>query len=946
MRPTVTRRHLWVSFLCALASAPAVVSAQDTPSVPPPAAEPVPVDSLVTLGALPNGIRYYIRENQRPQSRAELRLVVNAGSVLEDTDQLGVAHVVEHMAFNGTANFPKQALIDYLEGIGMRFGPEVNAYTSFDETVYMLTVPTDSGEVLETAFQVLRDWATNLLLDPEEIELERGVVLEEWRLGRGASARMRDKQLPVVFRGSRYAERLPIGTRPALESFEHEAVERFYRDWYRPDLMAVVAVGDFDGAEVEILVREHFEDVPPAEEPRPREIFAVPDHEDTLYAVATDPEATQTQVGVLFKREVEPQGTHGAYRRSLVESLYDLMFNRRLFELTQKADPPFLGAFAGGGSFVRSKDVYSLAALVADGKVLPGLAALLTEAERVARFGFTETELDRVKRELLRGMEQAHAEREKTNSVAYASEYARHFLSDEPIPGIPYEFLLAQTYLPTVRLDEVNRLARSWITDHNRVVTVSAPEKAEVLVPEASALTGVFASVAAAVIEPYEDLVADAPLVGQPPSPGAIVEEEVVEEVGVTIWRLTNGVRILLKPTDFKDDQVLFRAWSPGGSSLAPDDAYLPAVTASSAVGMSGVGEFSLVDLQKVLADKAVRVSPYISSLYEGLSGSASPQDLETLVQLIYLYVTAPRTDPDAFQAYRARLEAFLENRSRSPDAAFQDTVQVTLAQYHPRALPMTSERLAELDLDASMAFYRERFADAGDFTFVFVGSFEMDAMRPLVTTYLGGLPSTGRAETWRDEGIDPPEGVVRRTVMRGVEPKSQTVIVFTGTMEDTRENRYALSSLGEVLRIRLRERLREELSGTYGVSVSASSSRYPDEEYAVRIGFGSDPERVDELAAVVFAQIDSLQQVGPAAEELDKVREIQRRDRERNLEENGYWLGQLVSYDQLGLDVRDILTYEQLIDSLAAEVVRSAARQHLRQDNYVLVTLYPEQTN
>ncbi len=940
--------RLPVSLLCTIAAAPAVLSAQDSVPAPAPplADEPVPVDSLVTVGTLPNGVRYYIRENRRPQDRAELRLVVNAGSVLEDGDQLGVAHLVEHMAFNGTVNFPKQALIDYLEGIGMRFGPEVNAYTGFDETVYMLTVPTDSGDVLRRAFQVLRDWATNLLLDPTEIELERGVVLEEWRLGRGASARMRDRQLPVIFRGSRYAERLPIGTRESLEGLGYDAVERYYRDWYRPDLMAVIAVGDFDGTEIEALVREHFGGVVTADEPRHREVFTVPDHEETLYAVATDPEATQTQVGVLFKREVEPRGTHGAYRQLLVERLYDAMFNQRLFELTQKADPPFLGAFAGGGSFVRSKDVYNLGALVAEGEVLPGLEALLTEAERVARFGFTETELERAKRELLRGMEQAHAEREKTNSVAYASEYTRNFLSDEPIPGIAYEFRLAQAYVPTVRLDEVNRLARSWITDQNRVVTLTAPEKENSPAPATTALAAVFDAVAAAVIQPYEDLVADAPLVAQPPTAGAILEEETVEEIGLTIWRLANGVRILLKPTEFKDDQVLFRAWSPGGSSLAADDAYLPAVTASSAVSVGGVGVFSLVDLEKVLAGKAVRVSPYISSLYEGLSGSASPQDLETLFQLAYLYVTAPRADPEAFESYRSRARAFLENRIRSPEAAFQDTVQVTLAQHHPRAMPLTAERLEALDLEASMAFYKDRFADTGDFTFVFVGSFEIDSMRPLVTTYLGGLPSIGREETWRNEGIEPPQGVVRRTVRRGVEPKSQTVIVFTGTMETTRENRYALSSLGEVLRIRLRERLREELSGTYGVSVRASSSRYPDEEYSVRIGFGSDPERVDELSTVVFAQIDSLQHVGPTPEELDKVREIQRRDRETNLEENGYWLGQLVSYDQLGLDFGDILTYEQLIDDLTAEVVQTAARDHLRQDNYVLVTLYPEQTN
>jgi zinc protease len=938
-------RATWAVVVGLVAGLPAAGFTQDLPPVPPPD-QRLPVDSLVRVGTLANGIRYYIRENARPQGRAELRLAVNAGSVLEDDDQLGVAHFVEHMAFNGTANFPKQALIDYLEGIGMRFGPEVNAYTSFDETVYMLTVPTDSAEVLATGFQVLRDWATALLLDPEEVELERGVVLEEWRLGRGASARMRDRQLPVIFHGSRYADRLPIGTRPSLESFGYDAVERFYREWYRPDLMAIAAVGDFDADRIQDLVHDYFAEVPPVDRPRRRTVYPVPDHEETLFAVATDPEATQTQVGVLFKRDPEPNGTHGQYRRSLAEALYDAMFNQRLFELTQRADPPYLGAFAGTGSFVRSKDVYSLAALVAEGEAGSGLAALLTEAERVARHGFTETELDRAKRELIRGLEQAYAEREKTNSAAYSAEYVRHFLSDEPIPGIAYELRLARAYVPGIQLAEVNALARQWITERNRVVTVGAPENAAVGTPSDSALAAVFAAVDAASIEPYEDTVINVPLVAQPPQPAAIVEEAAVGEIDLTIWRLANGVRVLLKPTTFKDDQILFRAWSPGGTSLAADTAYLPAVTAAAAVSMSGVGELSLVDLQKVLADKAVSASPYISSLYEGLSGSASPEDVEVLFQLIYLYATAPRADPEAFQSYRTRMQAFLENRSRSPEAAFQDTLQVTLTQYHPRALPMTAERMAQLDLDASMAFYRDRFADAGDFTFVFVGAFDVAALRPLVRRYLGALPSGGRVESWRDPGIDAPAGVLRRSVHRGLEPKSQSALVFTGTMDYTRENRYALASLGEVLRIRLRERLREDLAGTYGVSVGATSSRYPEEEYAVRIGFGSDPERVEELTAAVFAQIDSVVAFGPTPDELDKVREIQRRERETNLEENGYWLGQLVSYDQLGLDFREILTYERLIDGLDADVVRQAAVRHLRQDNYVLVTLYPETVN
>ncbi len=452
-----------------------------------------------------------------------------------------------------------------------------------------------------------------------------------------------------------------------------------------------------------------------------------------------------------------------------------------------------------------------------------------------------------------------------------------------------------------------------------------------------------FAKVEAKEIAAYVDAVTEAPLVAEIPEAAAIVREAVIEEVGLTVWQLANGVRVLLKPTDFKNDEVVFQAWSPGGTSLASDADYVPAMTATEAVGAGGVGAFSVVELQKRLADKAVRASPYISSLWEGISGQASPQDLETAFQLIYLHFTAPRRDSTAFLAYQTRMRAFLENFKASPEAAFFDTLSVILAQHHPRARPMTSETFEAMDLDKSLTFYRDRFADASDFTFVFVGAFDLETIRPLVQAYLGGLPSLEREETWRDEGIDPPTGIVKRAVYRGVEPKSLTQIVFTGAFEDTRDNRHALRSLAETMQIRLRERLREDLGGTYSVRVSSGRSRFPDQEYTVRVNFGSAPDRVEELVAVVFQQIDSLKSVGPTQADIEKVAEMQRRSRETNLEENGYWLFQIAAFEQIGLDVREILTYERLIDALTPSTVQEAARQWLRTDNYVRVSLYPE---
>ncbi|MFQ5888678.1 MAG: M16 family metallopeptidase [Gemmatimonadota bacterium] len=903
----------------------------------------LPVDPDILTGVLDNGVRYYVRRNVRPEARAELRLVVNAGSVLEDEDQLGLAHFVEHMAFNGTERYPRQALVKYLESIGMRFGADLNAFTSFDETVYMLTVPTDSAGLLERAIDILTEWAGRQAFDAEEIDRERGVVIEEWRLGRGAFARMLDEQLPIILKDSRYAERLPIGKKEVLEGFDHATLRRYYADWYRPELMAVVAVGDFDPERVEAVIRESFAALEPRPDPRARELFEVPDHAEPLFAIATDPEAPTTSVSVYYKQPMRIMRTVGDYRRSLVEDLFNGMLNRRLEEIVRRQDPPFLTASSGQGRLVRSKEVYALGAAVEEGGVARGLAALLAEAERVDRHGFTASEFERAKRNLIRSWERAYAEREKMNSTVFASEFVRAYLEEEPVPGIAYEFQLVKRLIPGIVLDEVNRLAREWITRENRVVVVSAPEKAESPVPSEAELADMFDSVADAAIEPYVDEVTDLPLVAAAPPPARIAEERSIEEIGVTEWRLSNGVRIFLKPTDFKDDQILFRAYSPGGSSLAPDEEYVPASTAATVIAQGGVGEFDRVALEKKLTGKAVQVRPIIGELREGLSGSASPQDIESLFQLVYLYFTAPRADTAAFTSFRQRVRAFVENRGASPEAVFQDTVTVTLAQHHLRARPLTPELVDEMDLGESFNFYLDRFADASDFTFVFAGSFDPDSLRPLVRTYLGGLPSAAREERWRDVGIDPPVGVVKKTVRKGLEPKSQTVIVFTGPFEFSRESAFALGAMAEALDIVLRETLREQLGGTYGVQVGASATGEPKPRYSLRIAYGADPQRLAALAEVAFEQIARMAERGPPEDVLGRVKEQLRRGRETAERTNGFWVSQIGNYDRNGWDLGSITAYGDLVDALTVERVAEMARL-LRPDNYVQVSLYPEE--
>lgn len=923
---------------------PSVAAGRDTAGLLPSLDSLLPVDSSVTIGKLPNGLRYYIRVNHEPRNRAELRLVVNAGSILEDSSQRGVAHFVEHMAFNGTTHFARQQLVDYLESTGVRFGADLNASTSFDETIYQLTVPTDSAGLLSRGIQVLEDWAHGLTFDPAEIDRERGVVIEEWRRGRGASQRISEKIFPVLFADSRYAERIPIGDPETIRTVPRETLVDFYEKWYRPELMAVVAVGDFDRDSVEQLIRQHFSGLKAADGAPARTVYPIPPHDSTLVAVATDPEATSSGVAVYYLQPVRDERTVGDFREELVEDLYNSMLNARFREIAQRADPPFLGAGSAQGRVVRSSEAYVLSAVVADGGIARGLGALLTEAERVVQHGFTPTELERQKRELLRAVERAYDERDKLSSSSLVGDYIDNFLSDEPLISVGEQWELTRELLPGIQLAEVNRLAERWLGGKNRVLTASAPAHDSARVPTGAELVALADSVEAQKVVAYVDSSATGDLVENPPKPGRIVGEKKFQDVGVTEWTLSNGARVYLRPTDFKDDQLLFRAFSPGGTSLAPDSLFVPARTASSVVLVGGVGRFSATELEKVLAGKSVNVTPTIGAYQEGIAGGGSPKDASTIFQLIYLYFTAPRSDSTAFLSYRTRIKAFVANRDASPAAAFSDTLELILSRHHPRAAPLTSATFDRMDLHESLDFYRDRFADASDFTFVFVGNIDTTAIRPLVESYIASLPATHRKENWRDIGMDYPRGVIHSEVHKGSDEKSQTQIVFSGSFDYSRHNVYMLSALVDVLQIRLRDRLREQLGGTYSVSVSANPTPYPRERYAIAVGFGSAPDRVDELTRATFAEIDSLKKYGPTKADIEKVKEIEIRERESAMRENASWLSLLTSYLQNGWELRDILAYGESVRKLEASDIRDAARKYLDEKNYVSVSLYPAQ--
>jgi len=933
------------STTAALAEPPSPVA---TSNLSPVAAlrdtERLPLDPSVRTGRLANGLTYFVRKNARPEKRVELWLAVNAGSVLEDEDQLGLAHFVEHMAFRGTKNFPNLEVINFMERIGMKFGPDVNAYTDFDETVYMLKVPTDDAAVVKKALAILADWAGNVSFDGPSIDKERGVVVEEWRLGRGAEARMRDRQFPVLLRGSRYAERLPIGKKEVLETAPYDALRRFYRDWYRPDLMAVIAVGDLDATTMEASIRSQFASLKNPGNPRRRVSPPVPGHDETLISIATDPEATSTRVAILTKLPKRAQDTVGDYKRDLIEGLYHSMLNDRLAELRRRRDPPFLFAYSGSGPMVRTRDVVSQSATVDENGLARGLDTVLIEVARVDKYGFQATELERAKRETLRYYESAFAEREKEESALYAQEISGYFLSGEPMPGIENSLDLTRRLLPTITLDEVNRVPREWSAEKSRVVLVNAPAKVAASLPTEEKLLETLRDSRRGTVDPWVDHVRNAPLVLEPPAPATVTAETLIPELGVTRLVLSNGLTVLLKPTDFKDDEVLISGFARGGSSLLPDDRYVSASFAGQVLSEGGLGSFDRIELGKALSGKIAQVSGGVGGLEEDIRGSASPRDAETMFQLAYLTFTAPRADEKAFAAWKTRTKASLENRLARPESVFSDKMQVTLSRGHFRRRPTTPALLDEVDLKTVEAVWRDRFADASQFTFVLVGAFKVDEIRPLVLQWLGGLPSQGRKETWKDIGVRFPKGQVAVDVKKGLEPKSLVRLVFTGEAPYSREAQHLVDALGSALRIRLRELLREDLGGVYGVGAGGGISRFPGSQSSFTISFGCAPDRVLELKKATLDLLATVKKDGFSAEVVEKVKEQETRDNETELKENYFWLNHLVSAERFQENPALVLKYDELVNLVTSDALRDTARRHLDPQQLVVGILMPEE--
>ena len=901
---------------------------------------PLPLDARVTKGKLANGLTYYVLPHRKPEKRAQVWLAVDAGSVLEDDDQRGLAHFVEHMGFNGTKRFPKQQLVDFLEKSGVRFGADLNAYTSFDETVYMLQVPTDDAGVLEQSIKVLRDWADGISFDASEVDKERGVVLEEWRLGRGARMRVFDKQAPVLFHGLKYADRLPIGKPEVIQKASRDALVRFYRDWYRPDLMAVVAVGDFDAKAIEARIKSEFASLSGPAKPRPRSRATLPVHAKTLVSIETDPELPNATVAVVSKLSHRPEASARDYRRTIIEQLVDSMLDARLDELKRKPDAPFLSGSSSTSGLVRTADSFRQTASVKEDGVELGLSALLEEILRVERFGFTSTELERAKSQLSRQFQQAVKERDKRDGGEFAAEIVRNFLEAEAMPGRAAELALVERFLPAIELAELNGLVRS-LGAGSRVLVVTGPDKMKKPKPEQ--VLALHAQVDKKRLVAYVDVGSNLPLMKGPPTPGSVLKATAVSEIGITEWTLSNGVRVIVKPTDFSNDQVRVAAFSPGGHSLVKDADFVSARFADIAVGQGGLGPFDAVQLKKVLAGKLVSVSASISELEEGLSGSAAPADLETLFQMMHLAFVAPRRDAEAFAAWRTRESESVKNRRLSPEGTFFEDMTAFSTQNHLRRRPVTPALLEQVDLDRALAIYKDRFAEAGDFTFVFVGNVDLERLKPLVEAYLGSLPTKKRKESWRDPKVTLPPGVKTKTVKKGSEPKSMVSLTFHGTEKWSRDTENDLRMLGEVLRFRLRQVLREDLGGVYGVQVGGGINRRPRQEYRFGVSFGCAPDSVEKLERAVFDEVAAIQKNGIGDDYITKVKEARRRAHQTELRDNGFWLRELSRAYAFGDDPRLIVDIEPMVTKVSSDRVKAAAKKYLSTKQYLLGVLEPE---
>ncbi|HAG16100.1 MAG TPA: insulinase family protein [Bacteroidales bacterium] len=906
----------------------------------------VPFDPQIRTGKLANGMTYYIKHNEEPKERASFYFIQNVGALLEQDNQNGLAHFLEHMAFNGTKHFEGKGILNFLEKNGVAFGSNINAYTSQAETVYNLSdVPTTKPGLVDSCLLVMHDWSDYLLLTNEEIDAERGVISEEWRTRRNASFRLRSQMFPVLFKGSKYAVRDVIGDLDVIKNFEYETLRQFYYQWYRSDLQAVVVVGDIDVDQVEAKVKSLFSKIKKVKNAPKRDGYQIPTHDEPYYVLATDKEAAQSSIAiyVLHNNKDEQAKTLKDMRDTYITNLYNTMFALRIAELLQKGTPPFINAQSGFMPFVRYYNAFAINVTANPNQEEIALEAILTEVERVKRFGFTATELERAKSNLLTQMESAYKQKDKISNNRYCREIQQHFLTLAPTPGFDYEMDFIKKVLPGISVEEISAKAKEWIVDKNKTIIVSGPSEGAKHLTE-SEVHSIIDKVKNAEIAPYVDKVSAASLISEPLKGSKIIFSKKLTEFDAVEWKLGNKVKVIYRHADYENDAVSVLAYSKGGSSLF-DDSYIPSSTLfEQFVDAYGVGDFDAISLQKMLTGKKVELSPTLGDLTEGFSGSSTPKDIETMLQLVYLYFEKPRFDAGAHDALKGRYAAFISNLANDPQKIMQDSLSLILSNYHPRTKIMNAEFINEVNLKRVQEIYQDRFQDASDFTFFIVGNIDEQTLKPLVEKYIGSLSDINREENWKDNKVKAPKGTTQKEIELALAtPKSNVNVVFDNEMDYSQRNKLGLAVLNAVLDLRFTETIREEEGGSYGVGVNASLSHFPESGATLSLFFDCDPEKANHLKAILYKEIEKIKQNGPTVLDLDKSVKNILKTREQSKLHNAYWMNSLYSFYFDGINTNDSENYEKILSSFTPKDIQEITQVFFENADVIEVVFKPK---
>lgn len=907
----------------------------------------LPLDQEVFIDTLANGLTYYIKENHEPQNRAYLYLTLKAGSLQEQEDQLGLAHYTEHMAFNGTENFPKNELIDYLQKAGVRFGADLNAYTSFDQTVYKLPLPTDDEELLESGFQILSDWAGKILLKDEDIESERGIIIEEERQrGKNVNDRLSKQLMPVLLENSRYLERIPIGKTEIIKNFEPKKLKDFYNTWYQPHLQAVMVAGDVKKDRIKFYIKKYFSNLKSTSERKYPAQYNIPDNEEVKVKITTDPEFSYNVVTVIYKHASQGVRTEEDLLNAIKRSAVNAMLAARIREIIQNGNAPFLNASLNYGNFqggIGDLNAFTIQVVAKDASsIKQAVKAVMQEVDRMDQFGFTKTEWDRVRDNFLTSINNTYREKDKIPSESFINQYVNHFINGEQILNIEFTHSFYNEKLKEISIDDLNSTAKGWVRDENQIIILKASESDKSLLPDETTLED-WVNGKRKTVTAYTDDVLEGPLLESELLKADIISQKDLDIISATEITLENGLKVIFKPTDFKNDQIIFSGFSPGGTSLAKEDILPAAKIADNVITASGIADYSSTQVQKMLAGKTISIRPYIGTYSEGITGSSNREDIEQTLQLAYLYMIKPKFDTAVFNTYKENYKVSLKAKATNPISIFQDTITKVMQGENAWVQPTSLEDLNTIEPEEALSFYRNRFDDAGDFTFVFVGNFEAEKLKPLVQKYLGALPDSGKRESFKNVGITTRKGQVEKSVYKGLEDKSTVVLAYHDTFDFTDFNATALEALKTILENRLLERLREQESGVYSPSISLSLSRIPQPYYSLSVTFSCASSRVEHLIAATKDELNKLLETGVSKQDIDKFKAQEIRQHELNLRANSFWLNYIKNAYTYDLSLAKINEFEKNLNVLDKKTLDKKIKTFLNTENKALLVLYPE---